>query len=211
MSKSLVRGGAATAFLALSASLIFYTQTLVAEPLASATQTEETQQKEASSAPDAPADAQKKEPLQTAVASSLDGSGASSSSASNGEEKRSARADVAPKERAEDASALIASQSFVATAYSLRGRTASGRMVARGLIAADRKVLPLGTRVRLEAGSYSGEYVVADTGGLVRGKKIDIWMPSSGEAIRFGRRKVKLTVISYGGRRAAVRPAIKVR
>ncbi|HEX5707914.1 MAG TPA: 3D domain-containing protein [Pyrinomonadaceae bacterium] len=93
-------------------------------------------------------------------------------------------------------------QSFVATAYSLRGRTASGRNVARGLIAADRRVLPLGSRVRIEAGPYSGEYLVADTGGLVRGRKIDIWMPSSGEALRFGRRMVKLTVLSRPGKKA---------
>jgi 3D (Asp-Asp-Asp) domain-containing protein len=91
---------------------------------------------------------------------------------------------------------------FTATAYSLRGRTASGATVRRGLIAADRRVLPLGTRVRLEAGGYSGEYLVADTGGLVRGRKIDIWVPSTREAVRFGRRPVKLTVLSYGGRRA---------
>jgi 3D (Asp-Asp-Asp) domain-containing protein len=90
---------------------------------------------------------------------------------------------------------------YVATAYSLRGRTASGRFVAKGLIAADPKHLPLGSRVRLEAGAYSGEYLVADTGGLVRGKRIDIWTPSTREAMRFGRRTVKLTVLSYGARR----------
>ena len=43
---------------------------------------------------------------------------------------------------------------------------------------------------------YSGEYVVADTGGAVRGRKIDIWVPSAGEAMRFGRRPVKLTVLT---------------
>ncbi len=91
-------------------------------------------------------------------------------------------------------------QGFVATAYTLRGRTASGKFVAKGLIAADRRVLPLGSRVRLDAGSYSGEYTVADTGALVRGRKIDIWMPSNIEARRFGRRRIKLTVLSYGRR-----------
>src|SRR5450432_3536132 len=70
---------------------------------------------------------------------------------------------------------------YSATAYSLSGRTASGIRVTKGLIAADPRVLPLGTRVRLDAGSYSGEYVVADTGGAVRGKKIDIWTPNSRE------------------------------
>ena len=97
---------------------------------------------------------------------------------------------------------VVPPTNYVATAYSLRGRTASGRFVAKGLIAADPRHLPLGSRVRLEAGAYSGEYLVADTGGLVRGKRIDIWTPSSREAMRFGRRTVKLTVLSYGGRRA---------
>lgn len=91
---------------------------------------------------------------------------------------------------------------YLATAYSLRGRTASGRMVSKGLIAADPRVLPLGARVRLETGGYSGEYLVADTGRLIKGKRIDIWIPSSSEAMRFGRRKVKLTVLSYPQRRA---------
>jgi 3D (Asp-Asp-Asp) domain-containing protein len=90
---------------------------------------------------------------------------------------------------------------YVATAYSLRGRTASGRPVAKGLIAADPRHLPLGSRVRLEAGAYSGEYLVADTGSMVRGKRIDIWTPTSREAMRFGRRTVKLTVLSLGGRK----------
>jgi len=97
--------------------------------------------------------------------------------------------------------ALVAASPYVATAYSLRGRTASGRMVSRGLIAADPSVLPLGSRVRLDHPGYSGEYLVADTGGAIRGRRIDIWTPSTSEAMRFGRRTVKLTVLSYGARR----------
>jgi 3D (Asp-Asp-Asp) domain-containing protein len=101
---------------------------------------------------------------------------------------------------------------FVATAYSLRGITASGRPVSKGVIAADRRVLPLGSRVRLEAGHYSGEYTVSDTGSLVRGKKIDIWMPSTREAMRFGRRQVKLTVLNYGKRpRTALKSGVLIR
>jgi len=100
-----------------------------------------------------------------------------------------------------------APQTYTATAYSLRGRTASGRPVSRGLIAADPSVLPLGTRVRVEAGSFSGEYVVGDTGGSVRGRRIDIWTPTSREALQFGRRAVKLTVLSFGGRRAKANSA----
>ena len=95
------------------------------------------------------------------------------------------------------ADVLVSAQTYSATAYSLRGRTASGQFVTRGLIAADPRVLPLGTRVRLEAGQWSGEYLVADTGGAIRGRKIDIWTPSTREALQFGRRPVKLTVLSF--------------
>jgi len=102
---------------------------------------------------------------------------------------------------AQPAKELVPAANYVATAYSLKGRTASGRMVSRGLIAADPSVLPLGSRVRVEHPGYSGEYLVADTGGMIRGRRIDIWTPSSREAMRFGKRTVKLTVLSYGARR----------
>jgi 3D (Asp-Asp-Asp) domain-containing protein len=96
---------------------------------------------------------------------------------------------------------VVAPTTYVATAYSLRGRTASGLPVSKGLIAADPRLLPLGSRVKLEAGNYSGEYLVADTGGAVRGRRIDIWTPTSREAMRFGKRAIKLTVLSWGGKR----------
>jgi len=98
---------------------------------------------------------------------------------------------------------IVIGLSYIATAYSLRGRTASGLAVSKGLIAADPRHLPLGSRVRIDAGAYSGEYLVADTGGAVRGRHIDIWIPSGREAMRFGRRTVKLTILSYGGKRKA--------
>jgi len=82
--------------------------------------------------------------------------------------------------------------SFTATAYCLKGRTAMGHGVRRGVIAADPRVLRLGSRINLGAGAYSGEYLVSDTGGNVKGRKIDIWMPSCAEARRFGRRTVTI-------------------
>ena len=106
-------------------------------------------------------------------------------------------------DRMEEQSFVAPPASYVATAYSLRGKTASGRVVSKGLIAADPRFLPLGSKVKLEAGNYSGEYLVADTGGMVRGRRIDIWTPTSREAMRFGRRTVKLTVLSWGGKRKA--------
>lgn len=83
---------------------------------------------------------------------------------------------------------------FTATAYCLKGRTAMGHGVRRGIIAADPRVLPLGSRISI-SGGYAGTYLVSDTGGKVKGKKLDIWMPSCSEARRFGRRNVSVSFL----------------
>ena len=82
--------------------------------------------------------------------------------------------------------------SFSATAYCFSGRTAMGHPVRRGLVAADPRVLRLGSRIVINGGGYSGTYLVSDTGGAIKGKKLDIWMPSCSEARRFGRRTVQV-------------------
>ena len=92
-------------------------------------------------------------------------------------------------------SAALNRGSFTATAYCLRGRTAMGHGVRRGIIAADPRVLKLGSRVNLGAGAYSGQYLVSDTGGRIKGNKIDIWVPNCAEARRFGRRTVQIGVL----------------
>jgi 3D (Asp-Asp-Asp) domain-containing protein len=84
--------------------------------------------------------------------------------------------------------------SFVATAYCLKGRTAMGHGVRSGLIAADPRVLKLGSRINVSGGAYSGNYLVSDTGGGIKGRRLDIWMASCSEARRFGRRTVTVSV-----------------
>ncbi len=96
--------------------------------------------------------------------------------------------------------AVSASRAFKATAYCLQGRTASGSGVRRGIVAADPRVLPLGTRIQVSAGSYSGTYTVADTGGAVKGRILDVWVPSCSEAVRFGRKNVMVSVLSKKGK-----------
>jgi len=83
-------------------------------------------------------------------------------------------------------------RNFTATAYTIKGKTASGTRTRRGIIAADPKILPLGTKVHIEG---QGVFVVADTGGAIKGNRIDIWVSSPQEAKKFGRRKVRLRVI----------------
>ena len=81
---------------------------------------------------------------------------------------------------------------FSASAYCFSGRTAMGHPVRRGLIAADPRVLKLGSKVYVSAGQWSGTYLVSDTGGAIKGKKIDIWVPGCAEARKFGRRSVQV-------------------
>ncbi len=188
MSRPLIGGSAAAAVL-LSCSLLFLAQTSLADPLGQVS--EGTQQSGAAAQ------------TQTAGAETTTKAEAATEAAGVAEtNKAGAAAPEAPKaavdkpEPEAEAQASSPAVTITATAYSLRGRPASGAGVRRGIIAADRRVLPIGTRVRLEAGSYSGEYLVADTGGAVRGRKIDIWMPSTVEAMRFGRRPVKLTILT---------------
>lgn len=185
MSKPLIGGGTAAAVL-LSCSLLLLARTSVAEPLGQNPQ----------------------EMLQKGAVTEMNNAGAETtqpSDASEEGETAEKKAEAAPLnetkaaiDKTQTGAEEIASPAvtFTATAYSLRGRTANGDPVRRGIIAADRRVLPLGTRVRLEAGSYSGEYIVTDTGGAVRGRKIDIWVPQTSEAMRFGRRPVRLTILT---------------
>ena len=102
--------------------------------------------------------------------------------------------DTADTNDKNDSEADVKIISFRATAYCLKGRTASGGGVRRGIVAADTRILPLGTQITIDAGSWSGSYVVADTGGAVRGNKIDVWVPTCAEARRFGSRRITIKV-----------------
>ena len=105
----------------------------------------------------------------------------------------------------EELAGLLAARTFKATAYCLRGRTANGSRARQGIVAADPRVLPLGTKININAGKYSGTYTVADTGGRIKGRILDVWVPSCTEARRFGRKSVKVSVIRKGKKRRAKR------
>ena len=91
-------------------------------------------------------------------------------------------------------------QRFVATAYSTEGETASGKQTREGrTVAADPAILPVGTRIQVEgAGPYSGEYVVHDTGPKMEkdSQRIDVFIDDPGEAKRFGRKAVRIRVLT---------------
>jgi 3D (Asp-Asp-Asp) domain-containing protein len=88
---------------------------------------------------------------------------------------------------------------FSATAYCRGVTTASGTPVRSGIAAADPAVLPAGSVVRLDSlGPYNGIYTVMDTGPQVRGREVDLYIWNCDEAVRFGRRAARLSVLRFG-------------
>jgi 3D (Asp-Asp-Asp) domain-containing protein len=92
------------------------------------------------------------------------------------------------------------SMQFTATAYCQGTTTASGVVPRAGVAAADERLLPVGSVVQVRAidRHYSGIYTIMDTGPMIQGRRIDIYMWSCFEALSFGRRSVEVTVIRLG-------------
>jgi 3D (Asp-Asp-Asp) domain-containing protein len=86
------------------------------------------------------------------------------------------------------------------TAYCLRGNMRTGVRVRDGMAAGDPNVLPLGSVVRVSHpdGRLIGIFVIMDTGGAVRGNKIDLWFDSCREASDWGIRSVVAEVLDIG-------------
>ncbi len=98
-----------------------------------------------------------------------------------------------------DKTSTLKAMAFRATAYCLKGKTALGGAVRRGIVAADPRILPLGSKIQINAGAYSGTYTVADTGGAVKGRILDIWVATCSEAVRFGRKSVTVSKLDRRG------------
>ena len=60
------------------------------------------------------------------------------------------------------------------------------------IIAVDPTVIPLGKHVLVEG---YGTYLAADLGGAIKGQRIDVLVQSESEALAFGRRQVKVTIL----------------
>jgi 3D (Asp-Asp-Asp) domain-containing protein len=71
--------------------------------------------------------------------------------------------------------------------------TAIGILARRGVVAVDPSVIRLGSRVHVEG---YGEAVAGDTGGAIRGNRIDLCFDTYEQAMQFGRRTVKVHILS---------------
>jgi 3D (Asp-Asp-Asp) domain-containing protein len=72
------------------------------------------------------------------------------------------------------------------------GRTSIGLQAGYGVVAIDPRVIPYGTRLYIENYGYA---VAGDTGGAIKGRRIDLGFMTVDECFNWGRRKVKVYVI----------------
>lgn len=89
---------------------------------------------------------------------------------------------------------------FTATAYCKGELTSAGVTPQAGVAAADPLLLPEGSVVQVDGvpDRYRGIYTVMDTGPKVLGRHVDLYMWSCIEAMTFGRRPIRLTVLRLG-------------
>lgn len=87
---------------------------------------------------------------------------------------------------------------MIATAYSrseeegtANGITASETMVRPGVVAVDPEVIPLGTEIIIEG---MGVFTAEDTGGNIKGNRLDIYFESREEAFEFGIQSVNVFI-----------------
>lgn len=97
---------------------------------------------------------------------------------------------------------LVGEWDMVATAYYAfgsggndingNGITAIGLRARKGIIAVDPRVIPLGTKLYIPG---YGEALAADTGGWIKGSRIDLCFESLEECFRYGKRRIKIYLI----------------
>jgi 3D (Asp-Asp-Asp) domain-containing protein len=74
------------------------------------------------------------------------------------------------------------------------------------MAAADPNVLPLGSVVRIvEPQRAVATLTITDTGGAIKGQRLDIFMADCRRAVRFGRKKIVVRVVRVGGGAADAR------
>jgi len=79
------------------------------------------------------------------------------------------------------------------TAYTYTGRnTATGLAPGPGTVAVDPRVIPMGSRLYIDG---YGMGRAMDTGGSIRGNRVDVFFPTRQEAVQWGRRTVNVFIL----------------
>lgn len=80
-----------------------------------------------------------------------------------------------------------------ASAYTWTGhKTATGTWPKRGTVAVDPNVIPLGSKLWIPGYGFG---VAEDTGGMIKGAKVDLFMSSEEECFQWGRKQVQITIL----------------
>ncbi len=72
------------------------------------------------------------------------------------------------------------------------GKTCTGVPAAKGVVAVDPEVIPLGTRVYIDGYGYA---LAADVGSAIKGNKIDVCFDTHAEALAWGLRDTKVYIL----------------
>ena len=83
--------------------------------------------------------------------------------------------------------------SVVATAYATGTITATGTKPKWGTIAVDPKIIPYGTKVYIP--QFGRTFIANNTGGAIKGNKIDIFMNTKKECYNWGRRTIEIQIL----------------
>ncbi len=91
---------------------------------------------------------------------------------------------------------------MVATAYYAFGKggndingngiTAIGLRARKGIVAVDPRIIPLGTKLYIPG---YGEALAADTGGWIKGNRVDLCFETLEDCFRYGKRKIKIYLV----------------
>lgn len=87
---------------------------------------------------------------------------------------------------------VITMRSTGYTRFENTNRTALGLPAKYGVVAVDRRLIPLGTRLYVEGYGYA---IAGDTGGAIKGNRIDLCFDEYNQAIRWGRRTVRVHIL----------------
>ena len=91
-----------------------------------------------------------------------------------------------------DFSVSVFSDAFFSSFGTTLPSTRLGTPLRYGVVAVDPKVIPLGTKLYIEGYGYA---VAEDTGGAIKGNRIDLCFTSRAQADNFGRRNVKVYIL----------------
>ncbi|WP_052130298.1 3D domain-containing protein [Ureibacillus sinduriensis] len=115
-------------------------------------------------------------------------------------EPKSGQAEVVQNTEEEPASGkeiMVTATAYTAYCEGCSGTTAIGIDLRSNpnqkVIAVDPNIIPLGSKVWVEG---YGEAIAGDTGGAIKGNKIDVFIPTRNEAMQWGRKQVKLKVLN---------------